>query len=112
MKATDPKRINEVVDKDIKYDLEGDLASAINKLQNLYEEHSAKYEHLEIEISMESDYGYEYVAVKLLGFRHETPEEVASRMEADAKYKQRQKDKDLKELERLQKKYEKTIHKC
>ena len=108
MKATDPKVIVKVVDKNIKYGLEGDLSSAINKLQNLYEEHSSKYERLEIEISMESEYGYEYVAVQLLGFRHETPEEIATRIEADAKYKQRQKDKEIKELERLQKKYAKS----
>ena len=108
MKATDPKIINEVVTKNFRDDLEGNLSDVITRLQYLYDEHSSKYEYLEIEISMDNDYGYEYTAVRLIGYRNETPAEVATRIAAEVKWKEVYKAKEIKEFERLQKKYAKS----
>jgi hypothetical protein len=106
MKHTEPRKINEVVDKDIRYDLEGELSSVINKLQSLQEEHAKNYLSLQIDIFTESDYDYSYAMAQLIGYRMETQEEVAKRIQDEKEYKQKIKERDLKELERLKKQYE------
>lgn len=96
--------ITEKVDHFDPYNLDGPLSHAIAYLKGLQERHEGK--HLKIEGDYVTDfYDGRHYTFRVYEDREETDEEFAKRIAKINKEKEQTKAQELKELERLKKKY-------
>jgi hypothetical protein len=79
------------------------LANAVEELLRIQNE-ADKGEWIDIEVRIRDDYGDPYVSIE--GYRPETRDEKQARADAKKSNAVQQKERDLKELERLKKLYE------
>jgi hypothetical protein len=86
----------------ITYDLDGNLDDVIKYLQDLRERYQKDYFELYIDIS----YHHDDTDISLMGKREETKEEETSRLLQFELHQATIKEKELKQLEILKKKYE------
>jgi hypothetical protein len=102
-----PKKINiRVLLEDITYEIDGEINSVINKLQELKNYYQSSYDQLDISLDCRY-YSRDSASpiAELSGIRLETDEEYAVRMGKEKEYKEAQKQKELAELEHLRTKY-------
>jgi hypothetical protein len=108
-KKSEPRVITEVIEKNFRYALEGELSNVILYLQEVEEKYKLdKYHYMYISIYTQESYGDTWVEAFLEGQRYETPEEVEKRLKIEKERKDKEKEKELKEFERLKAKYEKS----
>jgi hypothetical protein len=92
----------ETLESHITYDLDGNLDNVIKYLQDLKERYQKDYFELHIDIS----YHHDDIDISLMGKREETKEEETSRLLFAEQQEATIKEKELKQLEILKKKYE------
>jgi hypothetical protein len=87
--------------------IEGSITAAIAELERLQNVYKDKYTNMYLALSVNfipyDD--FTYAELTLYGTREETEAEQEFRKVTEEKYKQREKERELEELERLQKKY-------
>jgi len=87
--------------------IEGSITAAIAELERLQNVYKDKYTNMYLALSVNfipyDD--FTYAELNLYGTREETEAEQEFRKVTEEKYKQREKERELEELERLQKKY-------
>ena len=90
-------------------DIEGSISTAIAELERLQKIYKDKYTnmYLALSVSFIPYDDFTYAELNLYGTREETEAEQEFRKFTEEKYRQREKERELKELERLQKKYNK-----
>jgi len=98
------------IDSDILYDLQGDLNKCLKYLKDIPKIHPDFYR---FELDIENNYNYDTSELVLYGYRWETDNELAYRLEKAKKKKERDTEKkaqkldeEREEYERLKKKFE------
>lgn len=94
-------RVTKSLVTDLTSSLEGSIPGAIAYLDSLYEDNKDTYDSIYIE----NDGGYDYQYLSLFGSRLETDAEYQNRVDKEMARLEKERAKDLKEYEKIKKKY-------